>query len=1446
MDSALGGERDGSEMGALIRAKDWSSTPLGPMESWSPALRTMTSILLANRFPMLLWWGPDSISIYNDAYIPVLGVKHPNALGQPVRECWSEIWDVLEPMVRTPLMGGPPTWSDDLRLHLRRYGFLEETHWTIAYSPVPDETAPNGIGGVLATVHEITAQVVGRRRSTLLHDLGVAGAKTAEEACTSAAAVFARYPDDVPFASIYLLDGEATQLVASTGSAPACDWPIADVVRCKRAQLVEEAHALVMPIETGPQRLAGVLVIGLSPLLELDDAYRVFAELAASRLASAIAAARAFDEERRRAEALAEVDRTKTAFFSNVSHEFRTPLTLLLGPVEESLQDAREPLSDAHRQRLEAAHRNGLRLLKLVSSLLDFSRIEAGRAVASYEPTEIGVFTSEIASAFETLVDRAGLSLVIDCPRDAEPVFVDRPMWEKIVLNLVSNAFKYTFAGGITVRVEMSPEVVRLVVGDTGVGIAAEHVPHIFDRFYRVEDARGRTHEGSGIGLALVRELARLHGGSVSVESEVGKGTTFTVTIPRGSAHLPQDRTSPATPTSTQNYVEEAAGWLGDAEVTPLDEHADTHILVADDNADMRTYVARLLRPLGSVETVKDGREALAAIARRMPDLVISDVMMPNLDGIGLVRALRDDARTRTLPILLLSARAGEDSRVEGDGLGADGYIVKPFVAHELVARVRTQLQLARQRREHAQALAESEERFRALVTATADVVYRMNADWSEMRQLVGRDFIADTTDPNRNWLEKYIYPDDQARVIDVIADAIRDKRVFELEHRVRQVDGSVGWTFSRAIPLFDSRGEIVEWFGAASDITKRKRIEEALRTSEERYRTLFESIDEGFCVFDMIFDDAGRPVDYRFVEVNPAFESHTGLANARGKRIRDLVPEHEAMWFDIYGAVAMTGEPRRFEGRGEGMHRWFDVYAFRLGAAEDRRVAAVFTDITERKLAEEALRISEKRFAAFFERGAIAMSIVRLDDQRYVEVNDKWIELFGYSRYEAIGMTSLELDPEQVESVHARIRADGFVRDVELTLRKRSGEQCIGLLSAQVVEVAGDRVIVSSFLDITDRKAAEHALVEADRRKDEFLGMLSHELRNPLAPISNGLFILDHAEPGSEQAIRAKQVVDRQVTQLSNLVNDLLDVTRIVSGKVQLQKEHLDLAEIVRRTVEDNRSLFERAGVALEVNVPSNRVPVFADPTRAAQVVGNLLQNAAKFASSGGNTRVSVAVEGRDAVIRVADDGVGMSRETLSRLFEPFTQAEQTLDRSKGGLGLGLTLVKGLAELHGGTASAHSAGIGQGTEMVVRFPLDRIAGADAVIDAPSAAAVRRRVLIIEDNTDAADTLGEILALRDNDVAIAYDGAAGLAKARTLHPDVVLCDLGLPGMDGYDVARKVREDAELADTFLVALTGYARPEDMRRAADAGFDRHLAKPVSLDQLSQLLAELPQKN
>ena len=598
-----------------------------------------------------------------------------------------------------------------------------------------------------------------------------------------------------------------------------------------------------------------------NPFRLLHDDYGRVLDLGGGEIGAAIANAQAYDEERRRAEALAEIDRAKTAFFSNVSHEFRTPLTLMLGPLEDALNDASSTLAVAQRDRVAVVHRNALRLLKLVNTLLDFSRIEAGRVRASFQPTDLAALSADLASNFGSATERAGLRLRIDCPPLAQPVYVDRDMWEKIVLNLMSNAFKFTFAGEIAVQIGVSADEtsVQLVVRDTGTGIPADELPRLFERFHRIEGARGRSFEGSGIGLALVHELVKLHGGAIAVDSEVGHGTAFTISLPFGTAALaarPRCCSSAAGDaalgTRADAYVQEALRWLPDsgaAAEPPATAVADDlgedvaaaaaygeRIVLADDSADMREYIRRLLTAKGyAVEAVADGEAALAAARRESPALILSDVMMPGLDGFGLLAALRRDPILRELPIILLSARAGEEARVEGLEGGADDYISKPFSARELLARVRANLALAALRKEAEQARREQAARLEAVVNTVPTAVWFTYDPGAE--RIFGNAYAARLLRLPRDSNMSLSAPAHERPSFRMFRDgreiapgdlplqrAARGESVRDEELDIRFDDGEAVTLVFDAAPIRDPAGAIQGAVCGAIDITERKR----------------------------------------------------------------------------------------------------------------------------------------------------------------------------------------------------------------------------------------------------------------------------------------------------------------------------------------------------------------------------------------------------------------------------------------------------------------------------------------------------------------------------------------------------------------------------------------------------------------------------------------------
>ncbi|HEY5676756.1 MAG TPA: ATP-binding protein, partial [Myxococcales bacterium] len=1038
-------------------------TPLGPISRWPQSLRITVSTCLNSRFPILVWWGPEMVKLYNDANRVILGSKHPHALGAKGREVWPEIWNIIGPMLEGVLQRGEATWSEDILLPLERKGFPEECYFTFSYSPIRDESG--GVGGIFTAVTETTQRVLGDRRLRTLRELASATleTRTAEAVCAAAVATLSRN-SDLPFLALYLREGERTRCMGVAGLADSSSreeaWRVEEAARTGRPISLEELEevassgavirrAITLPVmRPGEERAAAVLVAGLSPLLALDEAYAGFLDLVAGQIAAAISAARAHEAERKRAEALAELDRAKTAFFSNVSHEFRTPLTLILGPVEDAL---RSPAGALCGEALEALYRNSLRLLKLVNALLDFSRIEAGASSAVYQPTDAAHLTAELAGAFRAAVERASLRFEIDCPDLPEPLFIDHDLWEKLVLNLLSNALKFTFQGSIRLGLRWVGRGAELTVEDTGTGIAEEELPRIFDRFHRVAGARARTHEGTGIGLTLVQEIARVHGGSVRVESRPAQGTTFRVFVPRGHEHLPREHVRATLPgdsavTGAAPFVEEALRWLpgdggqgaaaeggrpGDAA-----EAGSERILVADDNADMRDYLCRLLSERWQVRAVADGEAALALARSERPDLVVADVMMPGLDGFELLRALRADPATRGIPLIMLSARAGEEARIEGIEAGADDYLVKPFSARELIARVSAHLTIGRLR-----------------------------------------------------------------------AEASRER---------------------------------------------------------ERLSELFQQVPIGVALLE--------GPEHLHTVANPSYCAMLGRSEVLGRTVREVFPElgdHEIV--EAMDRVYRTGEPVR----------------------------------------------SAEMHARIRRRGA--------------DLEDAWFSFV----------------------THPLRGAGGAVTGVMLVAADVTGQ----VLARRRLE---------------DLRAAAES---ASAAKDEFLAMLGHELRNPLAPIATALHLMKLRAGGALEKERA--VIERQTAHLTRLVDDLLDVSRITRGKVELRRRRVEASEVVARAIEMVSPLLEERQHRLTIAVPSRGLVVDADPARLSQVVANLLTNAAKYTEQGGHIQLAAWVEGDELRIEVRDDGVGIAPDILPRMFEPFL----TTKESGHGVGLGLAVSRSIIE---------------------------------------------------------------------------------------------------------------------------------------------------------------------
>ena len=1058
----------GGALGKLVRDFNWSCTPLGPIDQWPQSLKVIVRAMLTSRFAMWMSWGPELTFLYNDAYAKMtLGKKHPWALGKPSQKVWEEIWDDIGPRIRGVLDNRRATWDEGLLLFLERSGYREESYHTFSYSPLSDDDGK--VAGHLCVVTEETDRVIGERRLRTLRSLAAELGKTIteEDVLGSISRTLNENQQDLPFTLTYLLseDGKQARIASSSGvtaGQPAAPelidltgqgepWPLSEVLRDKASVIVENlsekfrfvpsgswehppTRALLLPLMSQKQGiLSGVIVSALNPYRPLDVSYAGFINLLAGQIAASIANARAYDFEKKRAEALAEIDRAKTMFFSNVSHEFRTPLTLMLGPLEDLLSES-SGLAAEQRERLDVAHRNSLRLLKLVNTLLDFSRIESGRIQASYEPTDLATLTSDLASVFRSAVERAGLRLLVDCRPLSEPVYVDREMWEKIVLNLVSNAFKFTFSGEIEVALRQRERRVELTVRDTGTGIPEQELPHLFERFYRVKGAQGRTFEGSGIGLALVQELTMLHKGSISVFSKSNQGSSFTVSIPLGSDHLPPDRVRgerqlESTALSSRTYVEEALHWRPvDAVISdeplfsavlsevnharPASAPKAPVILLADDNADMREYVRRLLSHRYEVVTVADGIAALESARKSPPDVILSDVMMPRMDGFALLQAVRDEESLKGIPFILLSARAGGESRVEGLESGADDYLVKPFSARELLARVKSQLAMVQVRKEASdldRKLRLDSELLASIVVSSDDAIVSKSLDgtitsWNRSAE---RIFGYSAKEAVGRHITLIVPPERYEEENEILARLRRGERIDHFSTVRLRKDGTridVSLTIS---PLRDSTGRVIGASKVARDVTAEKRAAERIRETEERFRAIVDTTPE--CVKLVAADGTVLHMNASGLQMVSA----NGPEEVVGKSVFSLIAPEWREKFRSFNERVCSGRKGslEFEIIGlDGKRRFAETHAVPLRNGDGNVVQlAVTRDVTDRRLAEErewkitaeAIAANAK-FRAVFEQTSVFAGIMS-NDGVLIEANKLCLDVCGYRTDEVL-----------------------------------------------------------------------------------------------------------------------------------------------------------------------------------------------------------------------------------------------------------------------------------------------------------------------------------------------------------------------------------------------------------------------------------------------------------
>ncbi len=1431
----------GGVMGARMRSHDWSSTPLGRPEAWPQSLKTAVRILLTSRFAMWMAWGPELIFLCNDAYLPTTGLKRDWVLGARSDAVWSEIWPDIGPRIARVLLTGEATWDEALLLYLQRSGFTEETYHTLSYSPLADDGGATA--GMLCVVAEVTERIIGERQLATLRDLGarLAAAATRTQSMRALEAALAGEPRDVPFALAYLTEGDnvarraglyglhegtsGTPHEVPLGGDAVSVWPLAEVLKTGTARILRlpdtlvdgltrscweqpPSQALIMPIpDSEGGAPLGFLVAGLNPNRALDERYRGFINLLTGQIAAAIARADAFERERARAEALTELDRAKTVFFSNISHEFRTPLTLILNPVELLLAGGADNAQE--RALLDAVHRNALRLLKLVNALLDFSRIEAGRIQARYEPVDLALFTAELASAFRSVVEQAGLQLEVNASQLAEAVFIDRDMWEKVVLNLVSNAFKFTFAGRIDVRVTASADDrgAIVTVSDTGSGIPEDEVPRLFERFHQVPGARGRSIEGSGIGLALVKELVGLHGGAIAVDSTPGRGTSFTITLPFGSAHLPREQVyrdaTQAVPVRVQSFVTEARRWLPDGPGKDFDPEpaprwlgVTGRVLVADDNADMRSYVERLLRDAGlMVESVADGSMMLEAARAAPPDLVLSDVMMPGMDGFALLSALRAARSTRDLPVILLSARAGEEARVAALQAGADDYLVKPFSARELVASVARAVRLSQLRR----------------------ATEIRNEGQRQILELIASGMPLDRT---LDEIAAYVETQEPDAIVSILV-AGKDEERF-LVSRGPSLPGSFHTVIERLSKEPPFMGTCPEALGRCDAVSVSN------VATDSRYAPLWRECLISHSLRSVrstpVLDASGRPIAslaiYYPSERDPT-PADQGIIDI-GIHLISIALER------AHSEEALTESSARLE---------------QLNAELEQRVADA---LAERKL-----------FADIVE-GTDAFVQVVDANFRWLAINraaaDEFEAIFG--ERPKVGASMLETlagQPEHRDAVRA-LWARALAGDEFTTVRtfgnperaRHTYEIKFNTLHDAYGRIVGAYQFVQ---DVTARIENERRLAEAqgqlhEMQKLETIGQLTggiaHDFNNLLTPIYGALDTLQRRYRSDERVSRLINGALQAAERAGTLVGRLLTFAR----RQDLEARPVAIPELVRGMLElIVRSLGPTVEVTVETapDLPMAQI----DPNQLELALLNLCVNARDAMSRGGKLQIAaddvMVAEGtvaglsanRYVRLQVTDTGAGMDAETLRHAIEPFF----TTKGMGRGTGLGLSMVHGLAAQSGGALTLESS-LGEGTTATLYLPLASQAYSVPTREAKTAPSLSRSLVILLVDDEELVRLGLRAMLEGLDHRV-IEAASGSAASQQLvsEPEIelLITDYMMPGMTGIELVREARRLRPELPALL--MTGYANlqsalPENLSRIGKPFVAAELANAISV--------------
>lgn len=1468
----------GGEMGARMREMVWADTPLGAVSGWSQSLKTAVGIMLNSRFPMVIWWGRELVLLYNDGWQPILGInKDKFALGSRGKDVWSEIWDVLNPMFTHVLDTGEATWTNDGLLPVNRYGFIEEAYFTWSYSPIRDDDGK--IGGVFTAVIETTQRVIGERRLKTLSELGernIAEAQTPADACRVAAETIAKNPYDFPFAAIYFLDESRTQAAVYEtvrlepetapktvvlGDENSNIWNFQHVLHSNGSVVIKDLIkkfgklsggawsespdcAIVLPIvRTGIQDSpAGFVVIGLSPRLEFDKEYRGFVNLVAGQLETAQMRCQAAVD----AHAVSESEERYQTLFNSIDEGFSLVEMIFdenKNPLDYTFLEV-NPTFEKQTGLVEAA---GKTVRELIPNLEAHWFETYGKVALTGEPIRFINGSEALQRWFDVYAFRVGgddsskVGIIFNDITSRKKIELERERFFAVSSDLqvktgTNGYFKWVSPSFERVlgwtQEEMTSQPWTHFVHPDDVPKSETETDNLFEGSKTFSFENRYRHKNGSYRWFLWNAL------SVSEENVIYGGAIDITQRKMAEEKLRESEERFAKAFNSSPLVVTISSLIDGK----LIEVNDTFVTAT--GFSRAETIGRTTLELGLWAKSEDRTEELETVRRN-----------------GQVREVEYSFRTKSGGeiIGLLSAEQIE--------IGGESYTLS--VIQDITNRKQAEI-----------ALRESREMLGLAMRSSRMGAWKRDlktdaVEWNvELEEIFGLP--PGTFGGTLNGFNDFVLDEDKSRIRAEIAAAIANRTDYTIEFRFYHADGSIRWMEGRGQAVYDDNGVPLQLYGIGIDINERKRAEAILRDSEERLRLAAETAALGTWDFDYHLQ--------RMIWSERLFEIF-GLANDADNQItlerylQFVHPEDAETAFAETQFARQNRQTYRSEYRivraDTGEIRWISATAqffYDETTSEPVRAVGIAQDITARKHSEQALRESEERYRIVAETASDA--IISIDeDSKILFVNRAAETIFGYKTAEMVGNSLVMLIPDYLRSRHhsglSRYVETGqrhiSWQNVEVPALHRDGREFPLEISFGEYNHGGTRIFIGIARDITDRKQAEaererllkveqnlrQAAEEANRLKDEFLATVSHELRTPLNAILGWSAIARQSQTNPEMVSRALAVIERNGRNQNQIISDLLDVSRIITGKLNLDVQLLILQPLIEIAVETQRPATNAKNIRLKIDFEPYSELVYGDMARLQQIIWNLLSNAVKFTPENGEITIAHRKQAGYAEVSITDTGEGIEPEFLAFVFDRFRQEEGAENRRHGGLGLGLSIVRNLIEMHGGTIKVESEGKGRGATFSFRLP---IFSEDSITNnSPSDSEAKKQlltglnILVVDDELEAAEMVRIILEKRGALVTTANSAADALKFLSENTPDVLISDIGMPQADGYFLLREIRSrNSKIAAIPAVALTAYARPEDREHALREGYQAHLAKPVEADKLIEILASLTAYN